>query len=209
MIGGDEPYSLGFNAVSTIDLWVLGPKRMYSVDGVAFDPEGLLSTIPAIVSVLIGFEATRYLISETNRTRGLLVMAGVGLAGIAAGWGWGFAWPVNKALWTGSYVVLTSGWAMLVLSILVWLMDIQGFKFRPLQAFGLNPLFLYIFAWIWMLSYWLIPVGDGKLFPVIFGFFLAGDAASKASSFLFAISHVAFFWIVAELLYQKRIVIKV
>jgi predicted acyltransferase len=204
-----KPYSLESNAVRVIDLWVLGPKRMYSVDGVAFDPEGLLSTIPAIVSVLIGFETTRFLVSQSNRSRGLLVLAGVGLAGIAAGWAWGFVWPVNKALWTGSYVVLTSGWAMLVLSSLVWLMDLRGYEFRPLQAFGLNPLFLYIFAWVWMLSYWLIPVGNEKLFPVIFGFFLAGEPPSKASSFLFAISHVAFFWVFAELLYRKRIVIKV
>ncbi len=209
MFGGEAPYSLETNAVGVLDRMILGPARMYAVDGVAFDPEGLLSTLPSIVSVLIGFETTRYLKSESNRLRSVLVLSVVGLALIAAGYAWGYAWPVNKALWTGSFVLLTAGWAMLVLNAFVWLMDIRGLKFRPLQAFGLNPLFLYILAWVWMTSYWLIPVGEGKLFPVVHGFFLAGDEPSKASSFLFAISHVGIFWLIAELLYRKRIVFNV
>ncbi len=209
LFGGESPYALESNAVRLVDQMILGAKRMYSVDGVAFDPEGLLSTIPSIVTVLIGFETARYLKSESNRIRSVVVLACVGIAFIAGGWAWGYIWPVNKALWTGSFVVLTAGWAMLVLSVLVWLMDVCRFKFQPLQAFGLNPLFLYAFSWIWMLSYWLIPVGEGKLFPLVLGFFVAGEEISKASSFLFAISHVGFFWLVAELLYLKRIVIKV
>lgn len=209
MLGGESPYSVEGNAVRYFDLMILGAKRMYTVDGIPFDPEGLLSTIPSVASVLVGFEIARYLSNAASRPWSLLVLTAIGLACIAGGLAWGQVWPINKALWTGPFVVLTSGWAMLVLAVLVGLMDILGCKFQPLQAFGLNPLFLYIFSSVWMVSYWLIPVGEGKLFPVVFGFFLAGDEPSKASSFLFAISHVAFFGIIASLLYRKRIVIKV
>lgn len=207
--GGDDPYSVESNVVRKIDLFVLGAKQMYSVKGIPFDPEGLLSTIPSIASVLLGFEATRFLRAGTSRIRSVLVLGAIGLACVGIGWGWGHVWPVNKALWTGSFVLLTTGWALVVLAALVWLMDIQGFKFQPLQAFGMNPLFIYVFSSVWMLSYSWIAYGDGKIGQPIFEFFLSGDEPTKASSFLYAISHVGLFWIFAAILYWKKIVIKV
>ena len=209
VFGGDLPYSLEENAVRRLDLLIFGATRMYSVNEIPFDPEGLLSTIPSIASVIVGFEVARWLKRSTSPLKSsmFLMLAGLGL--ILAGWAWGHVWPVNKALWSGSFVVLTSGWAMIVLATLVLLMEVGGRRFPLLQAYGMNPLFLYVLAWVWMLSYWLIPVGEGKLFPVVFGFFLGGEEPSKASSFLFAASHVLWFGVIATVLYRNRIVIKV
>jgi len=209
IFGGEAPYSIEENAVRKLDQILLGAKHLYTVDGLDFDPEGLLSTLPAVSSVLFGFEATRFLKSQTSRWRSVLMLAAIGVACIGAGWAWGFVWPVNKALWTGSFVVLTTGWALVMLALFVFLMDICGFQFKPLQAFGMNPLFLYVFSSLWMTGYHWINIGDESLFTIVFGFILNGEEPSKAASFLFAISHVGLFWIFATVLYRNRIVIKV
>jgi predicted acyltransferase len=207
--GGESPYALETNAVRIVDLHVLGAAHMYSMNGVPFDPEGLLSTAPVIATVLIGFEATRYLASIPERTQAAVRLALLGVLLAIAGWAWGQLWPINKALWTGSYVLYTGGWALMVLASFVYLMDVRGFNFRPLQAFGLNPLFLYALSWLWILGYQLVPVGGQILFDVVFGVFLAGEEPSKAASILFAASHVALFWGIAAILHRYRIVIKV
>ena len=209
LFGGDAPYSREHNAVRKLDLFLLGAKQMYTVGGMSFDPEGLLSTLPSVSSVLLGFEATRFLKSQSNQLSSVVMLVAIGAVCIAAGWAWGFIWPVNKALWTGSFVVLTTGWALVMLSLFVCLMDICGFQFQPLQAFGMNPLFLYVFSWLWMTGYHWIKIDGVSLFTIVFGFFLGGEEPSQAASFLFAISHVGLFWIFATLLYRNRIVIKV
>ena len=209
LFGGDAPYSREHNAVRKLDLFLLGAKQMYTVGGMSFDPEGLLSTLPSVSSVLLGFEATRFLKSRSSQLSSVVILAAIGAVCIVAGWAWGFVWPVNKALWTGSFVVLTTGWALVMLSLFVLLMDICRFELRPLQAFGMNPLFLYVFSWLWMTGYHWIKIGDTSLFTIVFGFFLGVEEPSQAASFLFAISHVGLFWIFATLLHRNRIVIKV
>ncbi len=209
LFGGEQPLSLEGNAVRKLDLLILGAKQMYVVNKIPFDPEGLLSTIPSIVSIMIGFEVTRFLKSISNQTIGAFTLIVAGAVFVFAGWAWGYVWPVNKALWSGSFVVLTSGWAMIVLAILVLLMDVGSMRFELLQAYGMNPLFLYVLSGVWMLSYALIPWGDGNMFPAVFGIFLGGDEPSKAASFLFAASHVLLFGAIACVLYRQKIVIKV
>ena len=207
--GGEAPYALETNAVRQLDLWLLGARHMYSIDGVAFDPEGLLSTLPAVATVLLGFEATRYLAAIPDRARAALRLAVIGTLLVAFGWAWGAFWPINKSLWTGSYVLFTAGWALVVLAGFVYLMDVHGLKFRSLQAFGLNPLFLYIFSWLWIVIYQMIPVAEGTLHEAIFRLFQMDGVPDNLASLLFAASHVVLFWGMAEFLYRRRIVIKV
>lgn len=209
LMGGELPFSLEGNVVRQLDMLIFGAQRMYSVNDIPFDPEGLLSTLPCIASIIIGFEVTRSIASSTNKMRSAFVLAIVGAVFILAGWSWGFLWPVNKSLWSGSFVLLTSGWAMVVWGSLILLMDVGGLRFQMLQAYGMNPLFLYIFSWVWMLGYWWIPYGEGKLAPAVFDIFLAGDAPTKAASFLYAASHVLLFGVFAIVLYKKKIAIKV
>ena len=87
-------------------------------------------------------------------------------------------------------------------------MDIRGSKFEPLLVYGMNPLFIYVVSWLWVVIYYAIPVGDVNFSHVVFGWFTAGDAPSKAASFLYAISHVTVFWLICLYLYKKKIVIK-
>ena len=208
VLGGDAPLGLQDNIVRHFDMLVLGSNHMWSGKGVPFDPEGLLSTIPAVVNVLLGFEATRYLTSIKDKRDSVWRLAGLGTAAVLVAVILDLVWPINKNLWSGSYVIVTTGWALIVLALFVWLMDVKGKPFEPLLVYGMNPLFIYVVSWVWVVVYYIIPVGDSSFYDVVFGWFLAGDSPNAAASFLFAITHVYLFWLICLYLYKRNIVIK-
>jgi predicted acyltransferase len=208
LLGGDNPLGLQNNLVRQFDLVMLSGDHMWGGKGIPFDPEGLLSSIPAIVNVLLGFEATRYLTSIQNKSESVWRLAGLGVAAVLLATIWDLLWPINKNLWSGSYVIVTTGWALIVLAAFVWLMDVKGKPFEPLLVYGMNPLFIYVVSWVWVVVYYLIPVGGGNLYDVVFGWILAGDSPNMAASLLFAISHVYLFWLICLYLYRRNIVIK-
>src|SRR5690606_18174772 len=108
-----DPYSLEHNLVRQFDMAVLGANHLWQGKGIAFDPEGILSTLPSIVNVIIGFEATRVLLASENKTKALLqlLIAALLLIAVAIVWSWVF--PINKSLWTSPFVLLTCGAAIL------------------------------------------------------------------------------------------------
>jgi len=111
-----QQYTLEGNVIRRIDCWILGPQHMYREKGVAFDPEGLLSTLPAVVNVLAGYLAGRWILRKgaSYTTVVQLLVTGLLLTGLALIWeGW---LPLNKKLWTSSYVVFASGADLLALA---------------------------------------------------------------------------------------------
>ena len=115
-----------------------------------YDPEGILSTIPAIATVLFGNLAGFWLKSAGAPARKVTGCLQAGIIFLLAGWKWGEYFPINKALWTSSYVLVTTGWALVVFSICYWLIDIQGWKkwSKPFEVFGTNAIaayFLHVF----------------------------------------------------------------
>jgi predicted acyltransferase len=129
--GGDDPYSLADNLARRVDIAVLGENHLYKGFGMPFDPEGLLSTLPATATVLLGF-MTGGLISTRGsswKTVGWLTILGALLIG--AGLLWGKFFPINKAIWTSSYVLFAGGIGMVILALLLMIIDIfkiQGWK---------------------------------------------------------------------------------
>jgi predicted acyltransferase len=129
--GGDDPYSLADNLARRVDIAVLGENHLYKGFGMPFDPEGLLSTLPATATVLLGF-MTGGLISTRGsswKTVGWLSVLGALLIG--AGLLWGQFFPINKAIWTSSYVLFAGGIGMVILALLLMIIDIfkiQGWK---------------------------------------------------------------------------------
>ena len=129
--GGDDPYSLADNLARRVDIAVLGENHLYKGFGMPFDPEGLLSTLPATATVLLGF-MTGGLISKRGsswKTVGWLAVIGALLIG--AGLLWGKFFPINKAIWTSSYVLFAGGIGMVILALLLMIIDIfkiQGWK---------------------------------------------------------------------------------
>jgi predicted acyltransferase len=213
--GGTEPYSLEGNAATGFDKLLIGESHLYKGFGIPFDPEGLLSTIPAIVTVILGYLAGG-VIANTEKPKLPLRFLLLGAAGIGAGLLWSLVFPINKPLWTSSYVLYTAGWASVVMALLIWIIDLKGYKRWTgfFVVFGMNPLFIYALAGVWArVLTRLIKIEDGE--KVVNGYNwlyinifqpLAGDING---SLLFALSHIVVYWFICYLLYRWRIFIKV
>ena len=207
-LGSAQPYSLESNLVRQVDLYLLGANHLYQGFGVAFDPEGVLSTLPAVTSVLLGYYVA-WQLSERNVRAGAIWLLNAGLLLLLLAWLCSQFWPLNKALWSGSYVLLSAGLLLCVLAALVWLCDIKGRQewLQPLVTYGTNPLFIYILSWLWAVTLGLIPVADSNLYQLLFSL-LAQCLQAKLASLVFALLHVVLFWWLSRLLYRRNIIIR-
>jgi predicted acyltransferase len=181
-----------------------------------YDPEGLLSTIPAVATVLFGVSAGRVLGAggEVTTKVGLLLRRGALLMAAGACWGWFF--PLNKALWTSSYAVWTAGIATTGLGLSVWAFEVRGFHrlAHPLQVYGRNALLVFVGSGVLgrvVGSLWKVTV-DGRSVSVQDWFFRAclmpiGDP--KLASLLFALLWVLGWYAVLAVLFRRGIVWKV
>ena len=214
-LGDTAPYSLEHNITIAFDKWILGEQHMYHGFGIAFDPEGILSSIPAIVTTLIGYIAGRSIkmVEKTKLPQHLLIM---GCVLTVAGWFWGYLLPINKPIWTSSYVVYTAGLATLLLAVLIWIIDIKEYKKWTsfFVVFGMNPLFIFALSGIWVkcLHYLIrFPANEGTIsgYKELYSTIFVPLAGNLNGSLLFAITHIIFFWFIGWMLYKNRIFIKV
>ncbi|MDN3666928.1 acyltransferase family protein [Algibacter miyuki] len=214
--GGTDPYSLNENIVRKFDLFVFGENHIYKGFGIPFDPEGLLSAIPSIATVIIGYlvgqsislEAHVLLKSKKLMTYGALLTS--------LGFVWGFVFPINKALWTSSYVFFTAGLATLFLALLIYVIDFKGYTkwVKPFIHFGTNPLFIFVFSGLYVktISYLIkIPTQDGEIsgYKYLYSKVFVPIAGDMNGSLLFALTHIVVFWFICFLLYKNRIFIKI
>ena len=207
-----DPYNMLTNAGEKLDLWLFGPNHLYHGEGVAFDPEGVLSTLPAIANVTFGYFAGRW-VQERGRTyEGLakLLLAGALAVTLALCWDWFF--PVNKKLWTGSFVLLTVGIDCLILGGLIYVIDFSGRRRWTyfFEAFGKNPLFIYLLSELAATLLWFIRLGPDHqplhswLFQNIFA-----HAGMYFGSFLFAVCFMLFCWLIGYILDKRKIYVRV
>ncbi len=221
---GPDPYALQTNAALRLDIWLFGPAHLYHgerVDGArfAFDPEGLLSTLPAIVTFIIGYLTGQVLDRTEDRRLALVDLLPAACLLIAVGFVWSewFGFPINKKIWTSSYTLYAGGWSMLVLGLVVWAVDIHG-KAGPLtffNVFGRNPLLAYITSEVGAVVIGMIVVTgvDGtpqSLWAWIYQHAavpLAGDTAF--GSFLFAVGFMLVNWLFAWACYRRGVILKV
>src|SRR5215204_209317 len=176
-----------------------------------YDPEGLLSTIPAIATTLIGVLTGSWLRTEKSRiekTAGMFVVGGVC---VAIGWAWNSFFPINKALWTSSYVLFTGGLALQFLSICYWLIDIKGYRkwAKPFEVFGVNAIALYVGAGLMADLFGLIRVQGTPLGAWIYNNAFASWLSQINASLAFAIAFVLVWLGLMWLLWRRRIFIKV
>jgi predicted acyltransferase len=214
-LGGPDPYSLEGNFARQVDLAVFGPGHIYKGFGIPFDPEGLLSTLPAVGTVLIGYFTGGLTGKGKAEAKTVLKLVLIGAAGVGAGLLWNLVFPINKPLWTSSYVLYAGGIAMLVLAVIyliadVWKLQMWGSFFL---VFGTNALFSFFLAGIWtktMLYLVKIPSGDEKitLYNWIYQKLCVPVAGDLPGSLMFAIIQVLIIWAFALLLYRKKIFIR-
>jgi len=213
--GGADPYSLKDNFALVVDRAVLGENHLYKGFGIPFDPEGLLSTLPAAGTVLLGFMAGN-LISKngkTWKTVGLLAIAGAAL--VIAGYFWGKLIPINKPLWTSSYVLYAGGIGMIILALMFMIIDIWGLKGWTgfFNAFGMNALFTFLLAGIVAKTLSSIQLGTGDTHISLSGWIFNNICTPlfsepRMASLMFAIMMLLFIWIFGYILYKKKIFIK-
>jgi predicted acyltransferase len=181
------------------------------------DPEGLISTIPAIGTALMGVLTGQWLRSgATPRTKAVRMVA-FGILGMAAGMAWNRWFPINKNLWTSSFVVLTGGFALIVLGLLYWAIEIRNWRgawTMPFLVFGMNAIVSFVVdSMVW---------GPGYTFTVkgANGATLNWHEAAQAklmslglgaanASLAYSIAAVLFCWMLLWLLWRKRIFVKV
>lgn len=214
--GGSDPYSLSGNATIPLDRAILGENHLYRGFGIPFDPEGILSSLPAAVTVLIGYLAGG-VIRETEIARVPLRLSVCGLAAAFAGYVWGFVFPINKPLWTSSYVLYTAGLAALAFAVLIYIIELEGYrKWTVLfSVFGMNPLFLFVLSILWgktLRQLIGIPAGDGTATAGstwVYQNMFAPWAGLMNGSLAYALAHVVLFWLIGYALFKYRFFVKV
>ena len=212
------------NIIAIVDRAVLGTDHMYSdtIDGVTlkFDPEGLLSTLPSIAHMLIGFLCGSLLMQTADNRERILRLFIVGTILSFAGFLLDYGMPINKKIWSPTFVLTTCGLASSFLALLIWIIDIRGHRrwCRFFEAFGVNPLFMYCLGAVLsiVMSFIRVPYAaaeagvislKGWLYKAVCMPAAAGDAT--LASFIFAVAFVLLNWCVGYILYKKKIYIKI
>jgi predicted acyltransferase len=206
----NDAYDILTNAGSRLDRWLFGSAHLYHGEGVAFDPEGLLSTLPAIVNVTSGYVAGKWIQERGSNYEGLTKLLLVGVTLIFLALCWNNFHPINKKLWTGSYVFLTVGIDCVLLAALVYIIDflqIKRFNYF-FEVFGRNPLFIYLLSEIGAILLWFIPIGGKPLYAWLYDNIFI-NAGPYFGSFLFAITFMLFCWLIGYLLDRKKIYVRV
>ena len=205
--------------VSIIDHAVLGTTHMYGEalpDGsrVVFDPEGLLSTLPCIAHVLLGFLAGKLISESKDNNQRIQKLFIFGTIILFLGFLLDYGFPINKKIWSSSFVLATCGLASLLLGLLVWIIDIKGKKQWSVffESFGVNPMFIYVIAGI-------ISILLGNIGFMYYGEWLSTKGfiytqwlspvfGDYLGSLVFALLFVTLNWFIGHILYKKKIYIK-
>ncbi len=206
-----EPYSLEHNAALKFDLLIFPPENLWDGFGMAFDPEGLLSTLPAIVNVIAGYVAGKFIQKYGNNRSTVLklAIAGLLLLGIALFWAQYF--PINKGIWTSTFVLYSTGWDLIILGILILIIEVFGFKKWTyfFEAFGKNPLFVFIMSGVVIKLMTIIFIEGQPMQPWIYNNFYLSWLSDYNASVFFAITYVLLMWLIGYILDKKEIYIKV
>ncbi len=208
------------NVIAVVDRAILGENHMYAdtIDGVRlkFDPEGLLSTLPSIAHCLIGFLCGWLIVTtkdNLSRTNKLFI---IGAILTFSGFLLSYLLPINKKIWSPTFVLTTCGMASTLLALLIWIIDIRGHKkwCRFFEAFGVNPLFMYVLGSVFSIVLSAIKVNFGdesiSIHSLIYNKWLVPMCGDETfASLCFALLLVGSVWCCGYVLYRKKIYIKI
>ncbi|NCC09597.1 MAG: DUF5009 domain-containing protein [Bacteroidia bacterium] len=201
------------NILSVVDHAILGEAHMYKDNGI--DPEGLLSTIPSIAHVLIGFCVGRLLMQVKNVDEKIERLFIIGTILTFSGFLLSYGCPISKKIWSPTFAIVTCGLASSLLALLIWIIDVKGHRnwCRFFESFGVNPLFIYVMAGLLsiLLSNILIPYADGNisLHGYLYKVILQPLLGDYPGSLAFALLFVTLNWSIGYILYKKKIYIKI
>ncbi|MFV0392679.1 MAG: acyltransferase family protein [Paludibacteraceae bacterium] len=211
LIGNGYAYDTS-NILSIIDYKILGEAHMYNDNGI--EPEGILSTIPAIAHVLLGFYVGKIMMETNDIHQKIERLFIVGAVLTFSGFLLAYGLPINKKIWSPTFVLTTCGQASTLLALLIWIIDVKGKKSwcRFFEAFGVNPLLMYTLAAVLSIVIGNIIVNFGETTTSLKGRIYQGILqpvfGDYPASLIFALLFVGFNWIFGYILYKKKIYIK-
>ena len=236
-LGSGDPYSLEGWFGTYIDKQILGVVHLYKGEGVPFDPEGLVSTLPAIVQVVMG-----YMVGVFIRNQGQVdwlwakvphsqephfkLLSGLMVTGfilLVLGWIWSLGFPINKKIWTSSYVLYTTGLATLTIGGMIWFTDVQGIRnglTKFFDVFGKNPLFIFVLSALLPKSLGLVRMANGvnesgePIYTTPLAWFYRTICAPipgppEVGSFVYSLCFLAFMWGIVYWMDKRGIYVKV
>ena len=218
-----DPYSLPGFFGTAVDTKLLRTSHLYRGEGVTFDPEGLASTLAAIVQVVGGYWIGSYIRLKGKSFDMLAHLFIAGAVLIFIGYCWDMSFPVNKKIWTSSFVVYTTGLATIVIALMIYLVEFKqatGWWSRFFDVFGKNPLFIFVLSGflprVLALLRWVDHTNaEGKpVYMTAFSWFYENvckpvSSDLKVGSLVYAICMVVFYWSIGYVLDRRKIYIKV
>jgi predicted acyltransferase len=193
-----------------VDRAVFGTNHLWS-QAKTWDPEGLLSTLPAVATVLLGVFAGRWMRSDRSPSDRLVGLFLTGNAALLIGLVWDAAFPINKALWTSSYVMFTAGMALHTLAVCYWLVDVRGARrwAMPFAWFGMNAIFAFFLSGVMARLLVMIKVGGEPIKGVVFERGFASWLPRHDASLAFALCFVALWTAIVWAMHRRRWYLKV
>jgi predicted acyltransferase len=212
LIFGDpaDPLSMLGNAGLYLDKAILGESHMYHGEGVAFDPEGILSTLPSIVNVIIGYLTGMFIQKKGKGYETIAKLFFWGCILVLVALCWNAVFPINKKLWSSSFVFMTCGLDLILIGALIYIIEVLSVRkwTRFFTVFGKNPLFIYLVSEV------LLTIID-TLFPGLhFNRWVNENfyqvlAPGPLGSLLFALSFMLVCWLVGYILDRRKIYVRV
>ena len=205
------------NLAAIVDRAVLGTKHLWAGAGGRWDPEGLLSTIPAVGTAMLGALAGRWIGAPRPLVERIAGLFAAGALGAMLGQMWHWSFPINKSLWTSSYALFTAGVACTVLATCMWLIDLHRVRgwTKPFEVYGVNPMVAFVGSGVMArLIYSIFKVTyEGRevsLQAAIYrSLFASWIPTPETASLAFAVAFVLFWLAILWVLYRKRIFLKV
>ncbi len=219
-----DPFSLAGWFGTKIDIALVGEAHVYKGEGLPFDPEGLMSLFAAIVQVIFGWLAGSYIIQKGKNHEMINGLFVAGCVLLFASYCWNMVFPINKKIWTSSYTLCTTGLALLILSVMIYIIEFKGWKGRWskfFDVFGKNPLFIFVLSGTLPRLLALIRIpgavdANGQTnYLTPFGWFYEFvckpilPVEPRVGSLIYAICFIILMWFLAWVLDKKKIYIKV
>ena len=218
-----DPYSMTGWFGNKVDRAVLGLAHIYKGEKVPFDPEGIMSTLPAIVQVIFGYLVGDYIQKKGKNFEMLTGLFVAGVAFILTGFCWDMVFPINKKIWTSSYTIYTTGLAIITIATMIYLIEfknVKGWLSRFFDVFGKNALFVFALSAFLPKGLALIRIPDhlndkgvmiyvnpwNWLYQKVF-VHIPGDP--KIGSLLYALCVITLMWAICWWMDKKKIYVKV
>ncbi|HHF7375035.1 acyltransferase family protein [Legionella bozemanae] len=211
-VPGIDQLSMIRNWPGYVDQMLFSPAHLLMK---TFDPEGLLSTIPALATTLFGLLTGHFLLTSISKQKKSIIMISLGILSLLLAWIWSYNFPINKNLWTSTFVLWSGGFSLIVFGLCFFIIDVLDYTkwSLPFKIFGMNALFIFIFHAILLKiqSLFVVPMPNGtqEVLRVAIAEYLFGGFSPQNTGLFYSLLFLFLNFLVAAFLYRRKIFIKI